>query len=327
MKNDEKAKKAPKKTKKQKPKKAPKAKKVKKEPSEKKKIPKILLIILPVVVLLAGAVGVVYFMFFRTPESEEDKIAKNLDAYIMGKDEIISLEKALEEGMVVRTSVESPTENGPQQWTYHYREVNDTPSKLAASYIDLLRSEEEGFVLTDMENRELEEEPDMDALIGSVILERTSAESLPPEEGEEDPTETEDGEPVDKILQLVLAWSESALAIRVSQPDGVILPPLVEEEPGSKPIEPVALMAQLEYFNNLPAGKLGLPGDSMAEYRVYPVEGWVRVSGVTCRVLNVYVLDLPEETNTFMGTYYLSSDNSELFKQDASGAIVKVDLS
>nr|MDE7245322.1 hypothetical protein [Oscillospiraceae bacterium] len=266
----------------------------------------------------------VYLVFFRARASEEDKIANNLDAYIMGGDEIISLEKALEEGMVVRTSVETPTENGPQRWTYRYQEVNDTPSKLAASYVDLLRGEEEGFVFTDMENHELEEAPDMDQTIGSVVLERASAENLLPEEEQE---KTEDGETVSKILQLVLAWSETSLAVQVSQPEGNILPPVVEEPVGSKAPEPVALMAQLEYFNNLPAGKLGLPGDSMAEYRVYPVEGWVRVSGITCRMLNVYVLDLPEESNTYMGTYYLSSDNSELFKLDSSGTIVKVDLS
>lgn len=357
MKKDEKAPKAVKKTKKQKPEKAKKVKgakaakapKAPRDPSEKKKIPKILLIILPVVLLLAIAVVVVYLIFFRTPSEEEKnkKIAENQDAYIMGEDEVISLEKVLketmgddeEEALVVRTSVETPTENGPKQWTYHYREVNDTPSKLAASYAEYLQSEEVGFVLTDDTNHELEEEPDMEAAIGSVILARTSVESasyVPPDaEGSTDGSDEgkadsgADGEEaVDKILQLRLAWSETALAIQVSQPEGTILPPVVEEDPASAPIEPVALMAQLDYFSKLPAAKLGLPGDSMAEYRVYPVEGWVRVSGVTCRVLNVYVLDLPEETNTFMGTFYLSSDNSQLFKLDeSSGVIVKVDLS
>ena len=44
-------------------------------------------------------------------------------------------------------------------------------------------------------------------------------------------------------------------------------------------------------------------------------------------MLNVYLMDLPAESNTFMGTFYLSTDNSKLFKLDDSGAIVSVDMS
>ena len=44
-------------------------------------------------------------------------------------------------------------------------------------------------------------------------------------------------------------------------------------------------------------------------------------------MLNVYLLDLPAETNTFMGTYYLSTDNSKVFKLDDTGTIVSVDMS
>ena len=339
MKDNEKTAKAtkkPKKEKKVKKQKGQKATKQPKDPSQKKKIPKILLLLLPLVLILAAAAGAVYFFFFRTPSEEEQiqKLANKQDAYVVGEDQVISLEKALEktlgEGELVRTSVETPTENGPQQWTFHYRDITvKRPSRLVEDYVDVLRSEEEGFIITDDTHHQLAEDPNLNTTIGSVILARASVENASAEDsGTEDAADG--GETADKLLQLILAWSESSMAIRISQPEGAILPPVVEEEESSssKPIEPVALMAQLEYFNNLPAGKLGLPGDSMAEYRVYPVEGWVRVSGVTCRVLNVYVLDMPEETNTFMGTFYLSSDNSRLYKlDDATGAIVELDLS
>lgn len=85
---------------------------------------------------------------------------------------------------------------------------------------------------------------------------------------------------------------------------------------------PKNLTEQLEYFNSLSPEVLGLPGDSMSEYRVYPADGWVRVNGISCRKMTVYLLELPEETNTYLGAFYLSSDMSQVYKQnDETGAI------
>jgi len=300
--------------------------KQKKDPSENKKVPKILFLLLPVVLLLAVASVVLFMMFFR--DGEEDTV-NNLASYILGTDEVVSLESVVDEGTVTRTSVETPTEVGPQVWTYHYRQVSGTPSQLAASYLDILRGEEQGFILTDGEHRELLEEPNMEQTVGSVILAKEPAVGETEEDGDKtDAAADGEGQPEEQLLQVVLAWSEQAIAVQLSHQEGTILPPIVEEEetPGSQPREPIALNAQLEFFGNLYPGDLGLPGDNMSEYKVYPGDGWVRVNGVTCRVLNVYVTDLPEETNSFMGTYYLSSDNQELFKLDSNGLIVNVDF-
>ena len=110
MKDNENAQKEPKKAKKQKAPKAAKVKKAPKEPSEKKGIPKIFLIILPVILLLAVAFVVVYMVFFRAPSAQDeiDKIKKMTDIYKVGSDEIPSLESVVAEGMVRRTSVETP---------------------------------------------------------------------------------------------------------------------------------------------------------------------------------------------------------------------------
>ena len=172
----------------------------------------------------------------------------------------------------------------------------------------------------------------MDSVIGSVILAKASVDSGVAAEGEDAKDGEggeEDGEAAggDKIVEMILAWSEYAVAVQISQLEGTILPPVEEPDPSEIQREPLALQAQLEYFNNLDPAKLGLPGDFMSEYRVYPVDGLVRVSGEPCRVLNVYLLDLPAETNTFMGTYYLSTDNSKGFKLDDTGTIVSVDMS
>lgn len=336
MKDNEKAPKAPKKAKKQKAPKAAKAPKAPKDPSEKKKIPKIFFIILPVILLLAVAFVVVYMVFFRAPSAKDeiDKIAKMTDIYKVGSDEIVSLESVVDEGMVRRTSVETPIvdeetgEAEQTEFTYHYREVNDTPSELAEDYIDILLGEEQGFTLTDKDHHELKEAPDMTAAIGSVYLAKTSLDSAAPaEEGGEDAAAADGEAAVEKLAQVVVAWSEYALAVQVSQVEGTILPPVEEPDPSEIQREPLALKAQLEYFNNLDPAKLGLPGDFMSEYRVYPVDGLVRVSGEPCRVLNVYLMDLPAESNTFMGTFYLSTDNSKVFKLDDTGTIVSVDMS
>jgi len=333
MKDNEKAPKAPVKAKKQK---APKAKKAPKEPSEKKKIPKIFLIILPVILLLAVAFAVVYMVFFRAPSAQDeiDKIKKMTDIYKVGSDEIPSLESVVAEGMVRRTSVETPIvdeETGEAElteFTYRYREVNDTPADLAEDYYKFLTGEEQGFVVTDQEHHQVEEEPKFDADIGSVTLAKASLDSVVPGEEGGDSGDGSDGEEaVEKLAQVVVAWSEYALAVQVTQVDGTILPPVKEPDPSEIQREPLALKAQLEYFNNLDPAKLGLPGDFMSEYRVYPVDGLVRVSGEPCRVLNVYLMDLPAESNTFMGTFYLSTDNSKIFKLDENGAIVSVDMS
>ena len=38
--------------------------------------------------------------------------------------------------------------------------------------------------------------------------------------------------------------------------------------------------------------------------------------------MTVYLLELPEETNTYLGAFYLSSDMSQVYKQnDETGAI------
>ena len=268
MEKKEKAPKAPKKTKKEKPPKAPKEKKVKKakaakDPSEKKKIPKILFIILPLILLLTVATAVVYLIFFReppSPEEEIEKIVKKTDIYQVGLDQIASLESTADEGRVKRNSVERPVvdeETGEienLEFTYHYREINGTPARLAADYIDVLRGEEQGFTLTDKDHHELEEEPNLLTEVGSVFLAKPATVEAPEpakddkkdkdkdkddagEDGEsgEDSDSGEESEAVsDKLVEVAVVWSDSAIAVRVAQRDGMILPPVVKEDPSTQ---------------------------------------------------------------------------------------------
>ena len=208
-------------------------------------------------------------------------------AYTVGDDQVVSLDSVMDEGAAILASI-------------------STPTKVAIG--EGMEDSEQGFTLTDADNYTLTEEPDMEQPHGDVILEKASAAA------------TDDAP---KIFQVIVSWSEYAVAVQVAQRDGKVLPPYVsEEEESGGYTPPKNLTEQLEYFNSLSPEVLGLPGDSMSEYRVYPADGWVRVNGISCRKMTVYLLELPEETNTYLGAFYLSSDMSQVYKQnDETGAI------
>ena len=243
-----------------------------------------------------------------------DKKEEAPAVYAVGEDQVVSLDSIIDEGEALLASVEAPTEaaveTGVESYTYHYNQIED-PALMAAEYIGVLRGGEQGFNVTDQENRMLADEPELETLTGTVILEKMSA--MEPAEGESK-----------KIFQVVVAWSEFALAIQVSHQEGTILPPLEEET--EEPAQPKALTEQLEYFNGLNPEKLGLEGDDMTAYMVYPQQGWVLLDGVHCRQMQVYLQDVRTATNVFMGTYYLSSDMSQLFRETGDGEFQPIDL-
>lgn len=234
-------------------------------------------------------------------------------AYTVGEDEVVSLDSIMDEGEAVLTSVEEPTdaalEEGEEKYVYHYRQTAD-PAKLAAEYIGVLRGSEQGFSMIDAENRKLAEEPNLDTLSGELILAKKSAGEA---EGES------------KLFRVIVAWSEFALAIEVSQQPGSILPPIVEEEQQEE-FQPTAILEQVDYFNSLKPWDIGLEGDDMGDYKVYPKQGWVLVDSFSCREMDVYLEDVRDGSNAYMGTYFLSSDLQHLYQKDSSGQIVPIAL-
>lgn len=236
--------------------------------------------------------------------------------YTLGSDEVVSLDSIISEGEALLSSVDTPTEAaveaGLEAYTYHYRQIVD-PAEMAAEYITVLKSAEQGFVMTDIENRRLAEEPDLETLSGEIYLEKKSAT---------EPAEGEKG----KILRVIVAWSEFALAIEVSQQTGTILPPPEDKKPEEEVFQPTGMLEQVDYFNSLLPRDIGLEGDDMADYMVYPKQGWVLVDSYSCRELSVYLEDATDGKNVYMGTYYLSSDMQQLYRKESSGEIVRMDL-
>lgn len=139
-------------------------------------------------------------------------------AYTVGDDQVVSLDSVMDEGAAILASISTPTKvaigEGMEEYVYHYKKM-ESPSELAASYIKVLRDSEQGFTLTDADNYTLTEEPDMEQPHGDVILEKASAAA------------TDDAP---KIFQVIVSWSEYAVAVQVAQRDGKVLPPYVPEE-------------------------------------------------------------------------------------------------
>ncbi len=245
-----------------------------------------------------------------------------LEAYNLGEseeDSVVALDSILDEGEAMLYSIDAPTDQAIAEkldisHTYHYRQMED-PAALADRYIKILMGSEQGFVTIDSENHKVLEEPETDVLAGSVILGKVAAAT------------TEDGG--SRILRVVVGWSEYALAVQVAYVDGRILSPVQPEKPADEPEEesqPHAMTEQKEFFENLNPSVLGLEGDDMHDYKVYPQQGWVLVDGISCREMNVCLQDVRTATNVYKGTYYLSSDMTKIFQKTEDGQIVPLTI-
>lgn len=243
--------------------------------------------------------------------------SETLEVYELeeGGETVVALDSILAEGEAMLTSIDAPTDEAAQaglalSHTYHYRQMED-PAALAARYIGVLR-EEQGFTPIDEDNYEMVEEQDLETLSGSVILGRK--------------VETEDD--TKKIFRVIVGWSEYAVAVQVAQVDGRILPPPEpeEENPAANlPPKATSMTEQLDFFNGLDPSKLGMEGNDMSAYKVYPQQGRVLVNGISCREIMVYRADPEKGTNVLMGTFYLSSDLEHLYRRGEDGIPVVVD--
>ena len=245
-----------------------------------------------------------------------------LEVYTLGESEadaVVALDTILEEDEAVLASIDAPTDQAVTEGleihhTYHYRKMHD-PAALAARYIALLREAEQGFAVIDGENRKILEEPDTDLLWGTVILGKAAAEN------------EEAGR---RILRVIVGWSEYAVAVQVAYVNGSILPPIVEKEEEEKTEaapKPTDIAQQVEYFTSLNPQALGLEGDDMKAYMVFPQQGWVMIDDVSCREISVYRQDAQTATNVLAGTFYLSSDLTHIYKKSDNEQIIPLQVS
>ena len=309
--------------------KKPRGKKAKAENNEeaagkKKKGGKKILLLIPIALVLVLAIAAVVILvvlprFFdinllggllggeggdSSSEQLEEKLPKKgLQAYEVGEDSIPSLDTILEEGegelIMLRTPGKTFNDGSGVDDRYTYIYELTSYADVINRYLDLLMGSEYGFYITDETYLVQEERPELQESAGALVLARNA--TVP--EGEEG------GE--NYVFQLVIGWSESAanLAIRVSDAVGQISFP--KKEPGAtKQQEPSSVSMMMEQLREMSPALLGLPGNSMDNYTVFPVDGVGRVNEQDCRRFNIYDANNP---GSIAGTYFFSVDQEHIY--------------
>lgn len=236
-----------------------------------------------------------------------DKLPDPPDSYALEGDSVESLTAVVgEEVSGEMTKMETPETaaaasssgsetplSGDETCYYSYEKL-ETGGETVRQYAE--RLVEDGFQIVDAEGV-VTDAPDYGMETGSVALARTASE---------------DG----KILRLDIAWSATDCEITLTRPEGAVSDPVVEPE-GLTNNEAV------NYFKTLTPAALGLPGESMADYFVYPQDGAVMVDGAMCLRLQVYQSHQEGETNQIAGIYLMTGDQQHIYRLE-DGAVREV---
>ena len=280
-----------------------KAKKEKKEKKEKKGKggkKKLLIPLIGLVVIAAAAFAVIRFVLPKLGGGDgTEKPPKNLEAYTIGEDSTVALDTILEEGegelLVNRGPGKTKTKKEDsseeiieEKYTYIYEVIG--AANVMNRYLDILLGEE-GFSLVDETYLIQDERPELEDAEGALILARNSVV-----EGH--------------VFQLVIGWSEASanLAIRVSSPEGQLRKPEKKEPP-----KPASVGEQMAKIQAMTPSDLALPGTSMSEYDVYPIEGFVNIDGLDCRRFHIYEAG---DSYTLKGIIFLSGDQQHVYRMD-----------
>lgn len=108
-----------------------------------------------------------------------------------------------------------------------------------------------------------------------------------------------------------------------------------EEPPAPAPTEYLEIRTTMttsdvvNFFRRIPPERLGLSGDSMDDYEIFPSDSIVRVDGHICSRVIVYSDDGTAGTNEVVGTFFLSRDFRRLlYRYDAeTGTVTQIDTS
>lgn len=273
------------------------------------------LLLIPVALMIVAAIAAAAVLFVlprfgidllnrgeKEPPLEEPIPKKGVQAYTFGEDTIPSLDTILEEGegalLAIRSTPEQSKAEEEGRLTYIY-ELNGYAA-IVDRYLDMALGDEQGFSLVD-ENYVLQEErPELEDAEGALMIAKTSAT-----EG--------------RVFQLAIGWSETTnmLGVRVSAPEAQLREP-EKEEPKS-----ASLSEQLATIREMEPSKLALSGRSMAEYDIYPIEGFVTVDGILCRRFNIYEAGKSGKLSSII---FLSGDQQHVFRMDVNDNSIITEL-
>lgn len=284
---------------------------VKKEKKEKKEKTgkkggkkKLLILVLGLVAVAAAAFAVVRFVLPMLGGGEDD-VPQKLETYSIGEDSTVSIDTVLEEGEGGLLAKRGPEWLGKEEeeieerYTYIYE--LEGYAAVVDRYLDVLLGDEEGFSLVDETYLPLEDRPELEDAEGALILARSSVL-----EGH--------------IFQLVIGWSQAndSLAVRVSAPEGALREPEKPSEP-----EPASVREQMNALEEMKPSQLTLPGNSMSDYDIYPVEGFVNIDGYDCRRFNFYEKG---STGDIAGIIFYSGDQQHIYRMDVNDNSIITEL-
>lgn len=290
-----------------------KAKKEKKEKKEKKGKggkKKLLIPLLGLAVIAAAAFAVYKFVLPGLGSGEpQDKTPKKLEAYTIGEDSTPSLDTILEEGegelLVNRGPGKTKTKKEDsseeiieEKYTYIYEVIG--AANVMNRYLDILLGEE-GFSLVDETYLIQDERPELEDAEGAMLLAKPSVV-----EGH--------------VFQLAIGWSDANdnLAVRVAAPEGALRRPEPEPEP-----QPASLSEQMDQLKSMKPSQLALPGDSLSDYEIYPVEGFVTIDDNLCRRFNFYEKG---KSGDIAGIIFYSGDMEHTYWMDPRDNSVIMEL-
>lgn len=264
----------------------------------KKKGKRKILLLIPIVLLAAAAA--VFFLRGRggtEEEKEKDDTVEPPQVYTMGENEILAL-PVIGEGVVVHHPEAEEAAEGEDPITaetYIYEGFVNV-GELFAGYAGLLTAEDMGFVYVD-DTMTVAQEPDFEEESGSAILAKAA-----PEEN--------------MLLSVRLEWTAEQGTVITDYPAGTIKQPRAET---------LSLVEAEDFLRAMEPSALGLTGDSMAEYRIYPLAGSVLVDGRPCIHVSVYSVDEASGANEVAGEYFIAADQSHIYQRDTiSGRVSEV---
>ena len=224
-----------------------------------------------------------------------EKLPKPPEFYEIGENSVISLDQFMGAATGTLIQIDKPSEETPDQYIYHYDQVLDVPH-LVKTYYEHLLLPEQGFTLTDDTYLPLAEPASFDGLTSELILVRPAVEEK-------------------KLFRLVIGWTvEQVCTVNVACIEGAIRQP-PKEEPEKAP-EPATLVEQIDHMYTYTPAVLGLEGNDLSGYKIFPVEGIMSVDNKACRQFNVYQVREEDQVCVIAGTYLLTLDLQSLYHLD-----------
>lgn len=242
------------------------------------------------------------------------------------------------------------TEEVQNYLSYDYQQFTEgKPASIAKSYVELLEGDDIAL------HSEGKDEPSFDSNVGSVTLIRqavatdgngapqtkATATASTETDADAESEETEEGEGEEEAstdatllpyssyeqntqmqFRVRIDWTPTSCLITLDKISGQDFVTSLQEAGTFLSFSGAKAM-----MSTVTPAEIGLPGESMSEYSLKPGPGFVMVDGKACLTVYVYGKN-SVGTNSLMGTYFISSDCTTLYRQigDTSDEVEEIEF-